>query len=99
MRIERWLSTLPLKIRELFRRRQIEQELDEEIRYHLDRKIEQHVAQGLTPADAPPAALRAFGGGVRQKEDSRATGARGDCCGLSGCSRTCGTAAECSPRA
>lgn len=35
MRFERWLYTLPLRLRSLFRRSVVEQELDEELR---DRK-------------------------------------------------------------
>jgi hypothetical protein len=36
MGLERWLYTLPLRLRTLFRRGEIEQELDEELRYHLE---------------------------------------------------------------
>jgi putative ABC transport system permease protein len=71
MRLERWLFTLPLKLRDLFRRRQVEQEIDDEIRYHLEQKIEEYVARGMTPEDARFAALRAFGGVEYRKEDLR----------------------------
>ena len=33
MRFERWLYMLPLRVRSLFRRQQVEHELDEEVRY------------------------------------------------------------------
>ena len=71
MRLERWLFTLPLKLRDLFRRRQVDQEIDDEIRYHLEQKIEEYVARGMTPEDARFASLRAFGGLEYRKEDLR----------------------------
>ena len=37
MRLERWLYTLPLRLRSVFRRGRVEQELDEELRYHVER--------------------------------------------------------------
>ncbi len=73
MRLERWLSTLPLKLRDLFRRQQVEQDLDDEIRFHLEHKIETFVAGGMTPEEARCAALRAFGGVAQRKEDCRET--------------------------
>ena len=36
MNAERWLYTLPLRLRSLFRSRQVEEELDEELRYHIE---------------------------------------------------------------
>ncbi len=35
MRLKHWFYTVPLRLRSLFRRAQVEQELDEELRYHL----------------------------------------------------------------
>jgi putative ABC transport system permease protein len=71
MRFEHWFYTVPLRLRSLFRRRQVEQELDEEIRYHLERQIEERIAQGMTPEEARHAALRAMGGIERRKEECR----------------------------
>jgi hypothetical protein len=71
MRFTRWFYTIPLRLRSLFRRRQVEQELDEELRYHLDRQIEEHIAKGLTPIEARYAALRALGGIEQRKEECR----------------------------
>jgi PadR family transcriptional regulator, regulatory protein PadR len=34
MRLKHWFYTVPLRLRSLFRRAQVEQELDEELRYH-----------------------------------------------------------------
>src|SRR5215475_11727834 len=71
MRFEHWFYTVPLRLRSLFRRRQVEQELDEEIRYHLERQIEEHIDKGMTPEEARYAALRAMGGVERRKEECR----------------------------
>src|SRR5262245_9957115 len=71
MRFEHWLYTVPLRLRSLFRRRQVEQELNEEIRYHLERQIEEYIAKGMTPEEARYAALRAMGGVEQRKEECR----------------------------
>jgi hypothetical protein len=62
MRINRWFYTLPLRLRSIFRRSQVEQELDEELRYHIERQTEELIAKGMTPEEARYAALRAMGG-------------------------------------
>src|SRR2546427_11503968 len=71
MRLERWLYTIPLRLRSLFRRDRVEQDLDEELRDHLDRLVEAHVARGLTPEEARDAALRAMDGVEQRKEQCR----------------------------
>src|SRR5262245_26316239 len=71
MRLERWRHTIPLKLRSLLRRKRVEQELDEEIRYHVERQTEQNIAAGMSPARARTEALRVFGGIERHKEDAR----------------------------
>src|SRR5262245_60660358 len=71
MRFTRWFYTVPLRLRSLLRRSEVEQELDEELRYHLERQIEEHIAKGLTPEEARYAALRAIGGVERRKEECR----------------------------
>src|SRR5262245_1474063 len=71
MRIKHWFYTLPLRMRSLFRRAQVERELDEELRYHIERQIEEHIAKGMTPEEARYAALRALGGIEQRKEECR----------------------------
>ena len=73
MRIKHWFYTVPLRLRSLFRRSQVEQELDEEIRYHIERQIEEHISKGMTEEEARYAALRALGGVERRKEECRDT--------------------------
>src|SRR5882724_509685 len=71
MRFERWFYTIPLRLRSLFRRNTVEQELDEELRYHLERQIAEDVARGMSPAEAKYAALRALRGVEVPKEECR----------------------------
>jgi predicted permease len=71
MRLIHWFYTIPLRLRSLLRRRQVELELDEELRYHLERQIEENIAKGMTPGEARYAALRAIGGIELRKEECR----------------------------
>lgn len=71
MRIEHWLYTLPLKLRSLFRRHQVEKDLEDELRFHLEQKIEDGVARGLTPTEARRTALLAMDGIEQHKESCR----------------------------
>ena len=71
MRFEHWVYTVPLRLRSLFRRPEVERELDEELQYHLEQKTEQYVAEGLTPVEARRAALRAMDGLTQRKEECR----------------------------
>jgi hypothetical protein len=47
MRPEHWLYTIPLRLRSLFRWVQADQELDDELRDHLERRTEEYMAQGM----------------------------------------------------
>src|SRR5215472_10490760 len=69
--VVRTLKELQLSIRSLFRRRQEEQQLDEELQFHLERQIEQNLAAGMPPEDARYAALRLFGGVQQIQEECR----------------------------
>ena len=73
MRVEHWIYTLPLRIRSLLRRSDVERELDEELRYHVDELTALYVARGMAAEGARTAALRAVGGIERRKEEVRAT--------------------------
>ena len=46
MRPEHWLFTIPLRLRSLLRWAQADQELDDELGDHLERKTEEYVAHG-----------------------------------------------------
>jgi putative ABC transport system permease protein len=71
MRALRLLYTLQLRMRALFRRDRVEQDLDDEFRDHLERRIEADVARGMTADEARYAAIRAMGGIEQRKEECR----------------------------
>ncbi len=71
MRPQHWLYTIPLRLRSLFRRRHVEQELNEELQFHLEHKIEEGIANGLSPKEARYAAMRAMDGLEQRKEEMR----------------------------
>src|ERR1041384_2689073 len=56
------------RVRGLFLKRRLEQELDDEIRSHLEMQIEENLRQGMSAEEARYAALRKFGGVDQVKE-------------------------------
>jgi hypothetical protein len=66
-----WLKELVSSLRFLYRRRQAEQQLHEELQFHLQRQIEQNLAAGMPPEEARYAALRLFGGVQQVTEECR----------------------------
>ena len=73
MRPQKWFYTLPLRLRSLFRRERVEQDLSEELQFHLDQKTQEYIASGLTPDEAYRRARREFGGIELSKENCRDT--------------------------
>src|SRR5262245_38373415 len=65
------LSKLKTALRVLLRRSEVEQELDEELRHHIERQTEQNIRLGMNPEEARIAAHKAFGGLEQSKERSR----------------------------
>src|SRR5438309_1093883 len=59
-------------LKQLFMRRRIYGDLSEEIREHIEEKIEQLVAGGMSRKEAEHAARRGFGNVTLVEEDSRA---------------------------
>src|SRR5262245_25937310 len=59
------------RVRALVGKAAFERELEEELRYHLERQIEQNRANGMAPEDARYAALRSFRGLEQTKENCR----------------------------
>jgi hypothetical protein len=52
MRPKHWLFTLLLRLRSFFRGAQADQESDDELRDHLERKTEEYVARGMKEEEA-----------------------------------------------
>src|SRR5437764_13189572 len=71
MRPEHWLFTIPLRLRSLFRWAQEDQELNDELRDHLERKTEEYVARGMTQKEAHRRARLDLGGAEKVKEECR----------------------------
>ncbi|HEV2663663.1 MAG TPA: permease prefix domain 1-containing protein, partial [Blastocatellia bacterium] len=65
------LNKLRLRLRALFFKPKMEDELQAELQFHLEREIEENIIRGMTPEEARFAALRSFGGVERVKEESR----------------------------
>src|SRR5215469_16941985 len=56
----------------LFRRHQFDHDLEQEIRFHLESRVEELESAGLSKRDAEVQARREFGSGARMREESRA---------------------------
>ena len=67
------LSRLKTALWALLRRTRAERELDEELRYHVERQTEQNIGLGMSPEEARQVALKSFGGVEQAKERSRDT--------------------------
>jgi predicted permease len=65
------LSGIMIRLRALVRRGAADAELDEELRYHLQREVERHIASGMSARDARHAARRAFGNVTAATEQAR----------------------------
>ncbi len=71
MHLAQWRYALPLRLRSLFRRADVERDLDDELQDHIERQTAVYLANGMRPDDARRAALVAFGGVERIKDESR----------------------------
>src|SRR6266853_3322192 len=65
------LNDLLLRLRSLFRKRTVETELQEELRFHFEKQVSKLVQSGLTPAEAQRRARLEFGGMEQLKEEHR----------------------------
>jgi hypothetical protein len=55
----------------LFRRRRLDEDLDEELRAHIDLAFEENLRRGMSEQEARTEALRVFGGVTQTKEAYR----------------------------
>ena len=65
------LRTFVQRLAALFRRQQLEDDLDEELHSHLEMAVELNVRKGMSASDARHEALRSFGGVEQTKEMCR----------------------------
>jgi predicted permease len=69
----RWLNQLMMRVRMIFGRGRAASELDDEMRFHLERQIAENIAGGMNPGEAHAAALRTFGNPALLRDQTRAT--------------------------
>src|SRR6266536_3542330 len=67
----RMIDRFRLRLRSLFRRDNVERELDDEMRFHLEALTQQQIDRGLSDDRARTEALRQFGGVAPIQEDCR----------------------------
>ena len=65
------MNTMLTKLRALFRRKNLEAEMAEEMRQHLERRTQEKIVDGLAPDEARYAAQREFGGMTQVQEQCR----------------------------
>jgi predicted permease len=65
------LSDLRVRLRGLFRRRVVETELEQELRFHFENEVEKYKGRGMAPEEALRLARLSFGGHDQIKEDCR----------------------------
>ena len=65
------LRGLRLRLRLLLRRRAVENEMEEELRFHLEEEVRKNLRSGMAPREARRQAALAFGGSERVKEELR----------------------------
>jgi hypothetical protein len=66
-----WWHKIQRGFRALFRKEQLDHEMDEEMRFHLEMRTRQNLEAGMEPEEARYAALRSFGGMEQVKEVCR----------------------------
>ena len=71
MTTDRWWDIVRMRFRSLLKRQRVESELDREMRYHLERQVEENIAAGMNAREAREAASRMFGGVSQIEEECR----------------------------
>ena len=66
-----WLRSMNERLRALFGKGRMDAEMDEELRFHLEKETEKHIRAGIDPVVARRKAMIAFGGVDRFREQAR----------------------------
>ena len=69
----RIVARIRMALTSFLRRDRVSLLLDDEIRYHLERQVDENIAEGMSPEDARTAALRQFGNPTLLRDQTRAT--------------------------
>jgi hypothetical protein len=64
-------SDILFRLRSVFRRSTVENELDDELQFHIEQQVEKHIRAGLTREEAARKTRLQFGGLGQVKEDCR----------------------------
>ena len=67
----RWLHKFLMQANMLFRRKQADAHLDDELQFHLDQQIAENIASGMSTEEARRTALRSFGNPTALRDQSR----------------------------
>jgi len=67
----RWVVKLRLRVRSLFKRSNVEDELDDELRFHLEQQVAENLAQGMGPEQARRHATALFGARHQIEDECR----------------------------
>ena len=67
----RWHHKLSLRLRSLFCRKKLEEELHDELHFHLQSEMDDNLAKGMSLEDARCAALRSIGGVAQVEQECR----------------------------
>ena len=67
----RWFDIARTAVRSLVARRRFDDQLDADLRFHLEQATDEYVRDGLSPDEARRAALKAFGNPTHVVEDVR----------------------------
>ena len=65
----RWMSKVSMRFRSLLRPRRADRELEDELRFHVERQMAANIAAGMSHDEARLAALREFGGVQQIREE------------------------------
>ncbi len=57
----RWLDKIRLRFRSLFQKPAVDRELDDELRFHIERQTQENIAARMSPDEALRAARIEFG--------------------------------------
>jgi predicted permease len=71
MKLWRWRDVIRMRLRSLLGRERVETELDKEMRFHLERLVEENTVAGMSAREAREAASRMFGGVSQIQEECR----------------------------
>src|SRR5919206_2011639 len=71
MKLNYWLRLTRTRLRGLLRKKRVEREMEEELRFHVRMRAEENVRRGMTREEAERAAERSFGQLGRIKEYCR----------------------------